>query len=263
MAHMEQIVDKRRQRLQYIASIVQQGGALHLKEAARLLTVSEMTVRRDLATGESGLGYLGGYIVAGNAVAAPADYSLGEESDRHGVLKEQAAQVALGLIETDDVLFLDCGTTTPYLARHIPADKRLTVVCYALNIADILCRNPGIRVILQGGRFHSSSATFFDEEALRTLDRLHITKAFLTAGGVHAERGVSCSHFHEATVKQAVIANAMKNYLLVDSTKFGKTRLAHFAGLDAFDAVVTDGGIAASEAAAVEEAGPKVICRAM
>ncbi len=256
---MEPGSNKKQQRLQSLAALIQRRGSLHLKEAAKLLSVSEMTVRRDLAVGTGNLAYLGGYIVAGDAVSAPLDYSLRAEKDRHAVLKEQAARAALALIEDDDVLFLDCGTTAPHLARLIPPDRRLTVVCYALNIAEILCKNPGVRVILQGGRFHASSATFFDEEALRTLDRLHITKAFLTAGGVHAERGASCSHFHEVTVKQAVIANAQKSYLLTDSSKFGRTRLAHFAELSAFEAVVTDGSVSKADIAAAHKAGTRVV----
>lgn len=255
---MKQPSAKKSQRLQLLVKAVGQHGSLHLKDAAKLLKVSEMTVRRDL-TGDDTLAYLGGYIVTGNAISAHGDYSLRKESDRHAALKEAACLEALRQIEEEDVLFIDCGTTTPHLARHMPTDKRLTIVCYALNIADILCKKPNLQVILLGGNYHPASATFASEDALRSLDKLHITKAFITAGGIHAERGVSCSHFHEVNVKRAVMANAMKKFAVVDSSKFGKVKLAHFASLDEFDAVITDTHISADDIEAIRKTGPEVL----
>ena len=246
-------------RLQTLAKAVERNGPLHLKNAAALLKVSEMTVRRDLAECEGRFGYLGGYIVAGNDATPATGYNLKKENDKHAILKEQACAAAASLIEDDDILFIDCGTTTPHLAECIPLDKRLTVVCYALNIADILCKKPNVRVVLLGGLYHPASATFASDEAMRTLNKLRISKAFLTAGGIHPVRGVSCSHFHEVTIKRAVIGNAVTKYIVADSTKFTRVKLAHFADLNDFDALITDPGIRPEDRAAVTAAGLSVI----
>ena len=55
--------ETRVQRLQRLRRAVESSGALHLKDAAELLKVSEMTVRRDLAGAEAALALLGGYVV--------------------------------------------------------------------------------------------------------------------------------------------------------------------------------------------------------
>ena len=96
------------------------------------------------------------------------------------------------------------------------------------------------RLILLGGIFHPEAASFSGDAALEQLQRISINKAFISAGGVHDERGVTCSHFHEVPVKQAAIARAVDSYLVVDASKFGKVRAAHFAEADAFTSIVSN-----------------------
>jgi DeoR family deoxyribose operon repressor len=211
-------------------------GALHLNEAAVLLDVSAMTVRRDIATASERFTYLGGYIVANGAEGG---YRLDRERDKHAAAKTAICAHAARLIRDGDTIFIDCGTTTPHLAHRLPPGLKATVVCYALNIAEPLAANPNVQLILLGGLYNASSASFAVDDGLRTLERLGVNKAFLSAGGVHPTRGVSCSNFHEVAVKQAAMNVALEKHLLVDASKLGQVKLAHFAGLDQFDSIVT------------------------
>jgi DeoR family deoxyribose operon repressor len=115
----------------------------------------------------------------------------------------------------------------------------LTVACYALNIAQLLSRRRQTQLVLLGGVFHPASATFASDEALASLRRLRINKAFLSAGGVHATRGVTCTNFNEVPVKQAAIASAAQSVLVVDSSKLGRLKPAFFAPVSAFERIVT------------------------
>jgi DeoR family deoxyribose operon repressor len=216
-------------------------GQSHLKLSAIAadLGVSEMTIRRDVTESGGRFACLGGHVI-GAQQDAPGDYVLEEESDHHAAAKIAACARAAKLIEEDDTVFIDCGTTTPHLAAAIPQDLRLTAVCYSLNIAEILSRRRNTRLILLGGIFHPEAASFSGDAALEQLQRISINKAFISAGGVHDERGVTCSHFHEVPVKQAAIARAVNSYLVVDASKFGKVRAAHFAEPDAFTSIVSN-----------------------
>lgn len=228
-------------RLERIGAML--AGQSHLKLAAIAadLGVSEMTVRRDVMESGGRFACLGGHVIgAQNDVAG--DYVLEQEVDHHAAAKAAACAKAVKLIEEDDTIFIDCGTTTPRLAALIPAEMRLTAVCYSLNVADILSRRQNMRLILLGGLFHPAAASFSGEAALEQLRRLSINKAFISAGGVHETRGVTCSHFHEVPVKQAAIARAVESYLVVDASKFGKVRAAHFAETSAFTSIVSDQG---------------------
>jgi len=226
-------------RLERIGAML--AGQTHLKLAAVAadLGVSEMTIRRDVMGSGGRFACLGGHVIgAQNDVAG--DYVLEKENDQHAAAKIAACAKAVKLVEEDDTIFIDCGTTTPHLAAMLPAEMRLTAICYSLNVAEILSRRPNTRLMLLGGLFHPAAASFSGEPALEQLRRISINKAFISAGGVHETRGVTCSHFHEVPVKQAAIERAVASYLVVDASKFGKVRAAHFAEAGTFTSIVSD-----------------------
>nr|WP_281503033.1 DeoR/GlpR family DNA-binding transcription regulator [Ancylobacter crimeensis] len=198
-----------------------------------------MTVRRDLASSAHLFSYLGGYILPAGGERATT-YRLDAEADAHAEAKRLAGRAAARLVEPDDTVFIDCGTTTPAMIEHLPTTGRLTVITYAMNIAARVAMRPNTSLILLGGLFHASSQTFSSEEALRSLERVGIGKAFLSAGGVHAQNGVTCSNFHEVPVKQAVLARAGTAYLVIDSSKIEKIKPAYFADISAFARIFTE-----------------------
>ena len=230
----------RDERLERLAAMVARQGVLKLRAVANDLGVSQMTVRRDVMQSGGRFACLGGHVIGAQNDVAGGDYVLEEENDHHAAAKIAACAKAAKLVEEDDTIFIDCGTTTPRLAELIPHDLRLTAVCYSLNVADILSRRKNTRLILLGGLFHPAAASFSGEAALDELKRININKAFISAGGVDETRGVTCSHFHEVPVKQAAISRAVEAHLVVDASKFGKVRAAHFAGIAAFTSVVSD-----------------------
>ena len=223
-------------------------GVLRLRDAVAMLDVSEMTVRRTLAEHSERFSYYGGYILrAGSADNAPA-YNLQNEAVSHSKAKERACAHALRLIQQDDTVFIDCGTTLDHLARMIPNDLSLTVICYSLNVANWLASKPKIQMILIGGQFKPESASFASMNggfgaSANDLSQFGVHKAFISAGGVDLARGVTCSHMHEGVVKKQAMAMALHSYLVVDESKFNRLRPVLFAKLDAFTSVITENGI--------------------
>lgn len=226
-------------RLDRLALALEHGASLRLRDAAALLDVSEMTVRRDLAASGDAFRYLGGHILR-QTPGTRDRYDIDAERTTHLRGKVAASAHAAALVEDGDAIFVDCGTTLPHLVRRIPESFRLTVVCYSLEVAAILAARPRVRLILLGGLYHPTSASFASDENLALLARVGINKAFISAAGVHPTRGVSCMHFHEVPVKQAAMASAMTRHLVVDASKFGRVKPAVFAKADAFDTIVTD-----------------------
>ncbi len=250
---------RRSERLRRLSETLEQGETLRLRDAAALFAVSEMTVRRDLAASGDAFRYLGGHILKLAAGAGKDRYVLDDERSSHTDAKIAASASAVTFLENDDTIFVDCGTTLPHFARRIPATLRLTAVCYSLEIAEILATKPNVRLILLGGLYHPSSASFACEEGLELLRTVGINKAFLSAAGVEPARGTSCMHFHEVAVKQAAIAGAVHRYLVVDSSKFGRVKPAFFATSADFEKIVTDRGTDALYRSAPEFEGRLLI----
>ena len=108
--------ETRVQRLQRLRRAVESSGTLHLKDAAELLKVSEMTVRRDLAGPEATLALLGGYVV--NA-ASPTGikYTFEQEIDQHTQDKRLACRAAAASIKA--------GDTIPIYPKSVLLDTRV------------------------------------------------------------------------------------------------------------------------------------------
>lgn len=234
--------DARTQRLHRLRRAVATNGSLRLRNAAELLNVSEMTVRRDLATADATLVCLGGYIV--NAASPIAvKYTLEGEIDQNTQDKRLACRSAAALIQEGDTIFIDCGTTMQSLAECLPDDLPLSVVCYSMNVAAIVTHRPATQLMLIGGLYHPSSQSFSSDEGLTYLSKIGVNKAFISAGGVHPARGASCSNFHEVAIKQAIIETAIQSFLVVDASKLGSLKPAFFADLNTFTKIIVGGPV--------------------
>ncbi|AYM20224.1 hypothetical protein At15955_52390 (plasmid) [Agrobacterium tumefaciens] len=128
----------------------------------------------------------------------------------------------------------------PHLARQIPANAHVTVICYSLNVAEELASRNDVRLIMLGGVYHPEAASFSGDEGIEVLKRININKAFLSAGGVDEQHGVTCSHFHEVPIKQMVMQRSVQKHLVVDSSKFRKVRAARYAAIGDFNSVIAD-----------------------
>jgi DeoR family transcriptional regulator, deoxyribose operon repressor len=230
------------ERLRLLADTLREQSVLRLRDAAALLDVSEMTVRRDIAASPGAFTYLGGYIVRASDVPNGTAYTIDEEKDHSAQAKADASAAAVKLIGDNDTIFIDCGTTLTTFARLIPAEMHLTVVCYSLNVAEILRRKSNVRMILLGGVYAASSDSFSSEESIETLRRMGINKAFMSAGGVDETRGVTCWNFHEVAIKQAAMISAVERHLVVDASKLGKVKAVRFSQLSEFDSMISEKG---------------------
>ncbi len=231
-------------RVQQLQEAVACSGSLHIRDAAELLDVSEMTIRRDMRDIPDMFQFFGGHIVLSQDALRRAPYELADASELNEAAKRAACAACLPLLQPEETLFVDCGTTLPHLVSLIPNDMKLTIICYALNISDMVVRNPNLRLVLLGGVYHAPTASFYPVQEDVTLDAFAINRAFLSAAGVEARLGVSCTSFHEAALKRAAMARAQTRVLVTDRSKFGQVKPARFAALSDFELVATEDGLA-------------------
>lgn len=229
-------------RIAALVSALAERRVMHLRQAAELLGVSEMTVRRDIAEHPDQFAYFGGHIMSPAQIEGNTRYEIATAADSHAAAKRDACMHAARHIRPDETIFIDCGTTLVHLVELIPDEYRITALCYALNVAERLTRKPNVTMVMLGGHYHPSSASFSADYDLDRLAEFGINVAFLSAAGLDSERGATCAAFHEARVKQKAIALARESYLVVDSSKIGKLQRAFFAPIGAFKAIITEHG---------------------
>ncbi len=238
----------RTDRLSVIMQTLQISKAASVQELSEQLKVSHMTVRRDLvalAKSEKVKVLHGSVILHPKSSSRENEsyYSLIAAGAEHPELKRRIGQLAASLIEPEDTLLIDVGSTTEYLAKYLPEDLKYTVLCFSLNVVSETVRRRNCRTQFAGGLFHENTLMFESPESLEMIRNFRATKAFVSASGVNSQFGVTCMNSYERETKKAVLQSSMRKILLVDSSKFGVIRSDYFAQLSDFDEVVTDAGI--------------------
>ena len=156
--------------------------------------------------------------------------------------KRRIASKAVELVSDGDILFLDSSTTTAAFADELSNHRfaSLTIVTNSVAIMEKFRKMPRNYVLISlGGNYDPLLNSFLGSAALRELERLTVTKAFVSAFGV-TEKLVTTNHEHQAGLVTRVLDIAARRYLLADRSKFGRTGLYRLATRAAFDAVVSD-----------------------
>lgn len=133
------------------------------------------------------------------------------------------------MIEPQDFIYLDAGTTTGYMLDFIE-DTRATFVTNAVAHAQRLAAK-GVRVILIGGTLKSTTEAVVGTMAALALKDYHFTKGFFGTNGISLAAGHTTPDADEALVKRTAAQQCRKQYFLCDDSKFNVVSAVTFAAL--------------------------------
>lgn len=235
------------ERLERLKNLLIKSNGIGIKELAKILDVTEMTVRRDLKslleTGDA-------VIVRGVAVYRPKAVSVEAQvysiEDQKKVMKEEKERIgknAAELLVVGDVVFLDVGTTVEKLVLSMEDNMQITAMCFAANTLFQLQKKNISQIIMGGGYYHPSSTVFESEAIIPIMNGLRATKAFIAPAAVDMDLGLTCSVPYDKTIKELEIKNSQKVIALITSNKFGKVKSTQFGTWNDVDVVITDKGI--------------------
>lgn len=245
------------ERQKEILRMARNDGRVEVVALAEDFAVTAETVRRDLTTLERS-GSLrrvyGGAVPVGRA----PDPVLSVRDTLMSAEKERIAQACLAEVPEEGAIVIDAGSTTGRLAEILP-ERELTVIVNSPAIAMMLAPRTNLTVILLGGRVRRSTFATVDEWLLQPLSRMYLDVAFMGAGGVSLERGLTTPDLAEASVKTSMMAAARRTVLLADHSKIENYSLARFGSVSDVDVLITDSGLSQDGAAALTQAGPRVV----
>ncbi|MDD7434149.1 MAG: DeoR/GlpR family DNA-binding transcription regulator [Peptoniphilaceae bacterium] len=228
----------RKTRLMAVAQEILKNPSVSLIELATRFQVSTMTIRRDLKYLESN-GMLSSFPNIPRLSPGIGQYVFMEQAAHARDSKQRIANYARSLIEPNDIIIFDTGTTVHLLGMQLPNDISFTAICYNENLLPYLTDRENIQLILIGGYYHRGSRSFESIENVKFLRNLRATKIFVsTAGAEHS--GLTCFSQYEVIMKSTAIQCSLRKILLTDSTKFGLTKPAYFSSLEDMDEIVTD-----------------------
>ena len=246
------------ERRRAILQILNRESRLVVRDLARQLGISKVTIRKDLAEMHSeGIVHRthgGALPVAGGAFEDP---TLREKEKLYRNEKLHIAAAAAGMVKEGQVVILDSGTTTTAIARALRNFRQLTILTNAVNIAVELA-GTAIEIILTGGAMRKNSFSLvgpIPEEALR---RLNADIFFLGVDGIDVRYGLTTPNLLEAKVNRTMMDVAKVVVAVCDSSKFGKRNLSLIERPSAIRHVITDRGISKADLNALKLSGIEV-----
>jgi DeoR/GlpR family transcriptional regulator of sugar metabolism len=249
------------QRHKLIVEELRRRGAVRVSDLTRLLSVSEMTVRRDLDA-LAGAGLLekvhGGAALAGRLSAEEPGFEA--KAERQLVEKEAIARQAAKLVEPGQAIGLTAGTTTWRLAHHLTRMPELTIVTNSIQVSNVfhLERRPDQTVVLIGG-VRTPSDALVGPIAVSTIRSLHLDTLFMGVHGVTVDAGLTTPNLLEAETDRALFEVSSRRVVVADHTKWGIRGLSRIAGLDEVDVFVTDSGLDSDARAGLSERVRRVL----
>ena len=220
------------ERYNEILRLVNEKKTVTVQELTEVLDTSESTIRRDLTTlhKKGSLIKVHGGATALNIEGMTRDASLSVRRDMNIEEKVVIAKYAAALIEKDDFVYLDAGSSVDLMIDHI-TEQEAIYVTNAIGHAQKLLQK-GCRVYLLGGELKEVTEAIVGAEAMESLKRYNFTKGFFGANGVHRERGLTTPDITEALVKEKAMEQCANRYVLADSTKINKVSSVTFAGFE-------------------------------
>ena len=157
--------------------------------------------------------------------------------------KRHIAAAAFAMIREGDSILLDVGTTIHELAKLLITMTKITVIVTSLPMAQTLSAQPGIELIVIGGKYRHSEFSMVGHIADMCLNNFYVDKAFIGAAGIHYEIGITEYSYEQAGTKRTLISQAKQRIVLADHTKFDKIQLASVCPLSSVDKIITDIGL--------------------
>jgi len=185
-----------------------------------------------------------------------ADRSLESEMD---LRRREIARVAAEQVRPGDVVLIDSGPVTVYLAQELQDKENLTVITNSLHVLNVLKAHPDLTLISTGGVLRDSTGSLVGPTAEAALKELRADKLFLVVTGATLDFGLSHTSVAEVVVKQVMIQAAREVILLADHAVFGQESVAQVAPMMAIHKLIADEALPASTRLELAQLGIEVV----
>ena len=206
-----------------ILDILYEKERVSVSELAKVLFVSEMTIRRDLKElEENGIlkRYRGGAVltVMSNELPASKRFFLDEDEK-----KDLGKQAATHLSDNISV-FIDSSSTCQYVIPYIKNFENITLITNSINALLAATKNQ-IKCVLIGGEYYSKDECFVGALARRFAEDFNVDVAFISSLGLSDDGVISDSDLEQTMIRRSILTRAGKKIFLFEKNKLNKKYL--------------------------------------
>ena len=228
-------------RQQQILDILHENPDTTVAGFAAMLSVSEPTVRRDLAElDRRGLvtRVYGGAKLNLGAADTVIPFLVREQ-------EKSAAKVEMGrraaeYVRDGMVVMLDASTSAYYIVPYLAKFKDLIVITSGAKTAVALAE-ANIRTLSCGGEMIIHSFSYVGEQAESFVRKINAAVLFFSCRGLSEDGRMTEVSVEEANLRRVMMEQSRTKILLCDGSKLGRTYFYNMGSVDEVDAVISNG----------------------
>ena len=231
------IADERKQQ---ILDLLKKNGTVKVTELSQLFDVSEVTIRNYLADMES-KGLLSR--IHGGALSSYKPYysmNMNQRLETNQSEKVKIAEKVATMINPNDTIMLNSGTTTLLTFRKFPADHNLNIVTNSVSIALEASGNPNYNVILIGGSINTKYQFSYGIDAIKQLRNYHADKLILSVDGIDPVHGFSTYYDKESEIDRVMVEQSDCCIVVADKSKFYHNAFVKISDINVADYIITN-----------------------
>ena len=211
-----------------------------VRELARLLFVSEPTIRRDL-TELASKGIItkvyGGAIL--HQGAADREIPFFFRQQEKSAVKSQMGAKAASLVKDGMVVMLDGSTSAFHLVPYLAQRKDLIVVTSGAKTAVALAE-ANIRTFCTGGQMLIHSFSYVGAQAESFIENINADILFFSCRGLSQQGYMTDLSIEEANLRKVMFRYCKEKILLCDSSKFGRSHFYNIGHVSEIDGIVSE-----------------------
>ena len=215
-------------------------GRIEVNDIAQDLTVTEVTIRRDLARlHKQGLlkKTYGGAVLAG---PEQQNVSVRYRRTRNLTAKKTIGKLAAQLIKDGDIIYFEAGSTCYEIIPYLADRKGLTMIVNSFYLMSRLHEQPQHKIIIIGGQYRHERMDMLGPTAEFAITQLGGFKAFTGADDISIDSGISGSDVVTVSFTKQLLKRASQTIFVGDRSKFDNPALYKIADIDSLDYIVTN-----------------------
>lgn len=209
------------ERIRIIKKFIAEHKQAEVTQLSQMLSVSEVTIRRDLEKLEEE-----GFLTrthGGAVINSLTNESIIEVQDSTTLQQcDEIARIAVQMVLDGDVIMLTNGEINLAIAKRLADKNRITVLTNDLAIALFLMESQSAKVVFLGGDLDYHTGAAFGALTIDNLKRFYVNRLFVEAHGISRELELTVSSIDMSTLLQEASQNADDCIIVCKSSVFDR-----------------------------------------
>jgi len=233
------------ERIRIIKNYILNNQQAEVSTLSSMLNVSEVTIRRDLEKLEEE-----GFLTrthGGAVLNKEEEDPFYPEQESLIADYQEIAEIAVQMIQDDDIIMLTNGIINLHIARKLGNKKNITILTNDITIATQLSSNQSIKVVLLGGDIDFRYNAVFGTLTTNNLKKFFVSKLFIEIDGISNDLTLTVSSIDMASLIQEAANNASQKILVLTAEAFEKNSFYRVGKVEQIaDKMITNSRIQAS-----------------